>query len=77
MVNAFTHDGQLTVQIIQHQPNQQQTNKPEHKHVSFKVSDYGQILSPRVITAKSKTTRTEHVGDYYKGNSFITRGIWL
>ena len=26
---------------------------------------------------KSKTARTEHVGDYYKGNSFITRGIWL
>ena len=29
------------------------------------------MLSLRVITAKSKTTRTKHVGDYYKGNSFI------
>ena len=47
--------------------------QPEHKYVSLTVSDYAQMLSLRVITAKSKTTRTKYVGDYYKGNSFIVR----
>ena len=51
--------------------------QPEHKYVSFTVSDYAQMLSLRVITAKSKTTRIEHVGDYYKGNSLIVRGTQL
>ena len=73
MVNAFTHDGQLTVQIIQHQPNQKQTKQPEHKYVSFTVSDYVRMLSLRLITAKSKTTRTEHASDYYEVNSCIVR----
>ena len=41
------------------------------KNAAAPESDYTQMLSLRLITAKSKTTRTKHVGDYYKGNSFI------
>ena len=41
-----------------------------YKNAAAPKSAYAQMVSLRVITAKSKTTRTEHVGDYYKGNSF-------
>ena len=46
-----------------------------YKNAATPKSDYAKMLSLRVTTAKPKTTRTEHVGDYYKGNRFIVRGI--
>jgi len=41
------------------------------KNAAVPKSDDAQIVSLKVITAKFNTTRTGHVGDYYKGNSFI------